>query len=54
MTGLYVVRNQYNEYLQVDLDTDVQDWVEYDEATWLEDFDADYYNEGRYEVVEVE
>ena len=55
MDKLFVIRNSDNDYLQVDFDSPElsESWVDYPEASWLSEFDADWHNEGRFEIVEV-
>jgi len=46
---LYVIRNDYNEYMRVN-ESDQIRWVEYHDATWFEEDEVEWYNEGRFEV----
>ena len=54
MESFFVIRNSDGEYLLIDFDSDSQDesWVAYSEASWFDLDDSEWYNEGRFEVVE--
>ena len=55
METLFVIRNTDGEYMQIDFDSArlTESWVPYSEASWFNDWDQNWFNEGRFEVVPV-